>query len=108
MATNILNKDGDIYPPMRVTVVQVYPFNDNKAPDFKNMLGLAHVVLNDQLMIRDLRIMDGVNGLFVAYPYRNPKFTGGDEYMSVANPITRELREEIENVVLEEYQRLTH
>lgn len=66
------------------------------------MKGLATVVLNDQLHIRGLRIMEGDNGLFVGYPV-NP-FYKGEDFRTVVQPMTRPLREHIENCVLEKYQ----
>lgn len=66
-----------------------------------HLLGLASVVLNDQFQIRGLRIMDGENGLYVGYP--NDPFYKGEDFRSVCCPMTRQLREHIENCVLEKY-----
>lgn len=86
---------------MVVTAVQVFPFKDSVST-LGHIKGLAQVVLNDALTIRGLRIMDGENGLFVAYPL--DPFYKGDDFRSIVCPLTRELREHIENVVLEKYQ----
>lgn len=83
-----------------VTQVNVVPFKDG--PQLGHIKGLAQVVLNDQLCIRGLRIMDGINGLFVGYP--TDPFYNGEEFRSIVFPITRQLREHIENCVLEKYQ----
>ena len=85
---------------LAVTQVQVYPFKET--PSMGKMLALASIVLNDQLQIRGLRIMEGENGLFVGYP--NDPFYKGDDFRSLCFPITRQLREHIENCVLEKYQ----
>lgn len=85
---------------MVVTAVQVFPFNEGAT--LGHMKGLAQVVLNDALTIRGLRIMEGDNGLFVGYPL--DPFYKGEEFRSIVFPITRELREHIENCVLEKYQ----
>lgn len=85
---------------LQVTQVQVFPFKEGVSVG--HIRGLATVVLNDQLIIRSLRIMEGENGLFVGYPI--DPFFKGDEFRSIANPLTRELRLHIENVVLEKYQ----
>ena len=85
---------------MVVTAVQVFPFRDGVT--LGHIKGVAQVVLNDSLVIRGLRIMDGENGLFVGYPV--DPFYKGEEFRTVVNPTTRELREHIENVVLEKYQ----
>lgn len=85
---------------LAVTQVQVFPFKEG--PSLGHLKALAQVVLNDQLVIRGLRVMDGVNGLFVNYPL-DPFYKGVD-FRSIVNPLTRQLREHIENCVLEKYQ----
>ena len=84
---------------LSVTQVQVFPFKED--PSMGHMVGMASVILNDQFQIRGLRIMDGENGLFVGYPM--DPFYNGDDFRSVCFPITRQLREHIENCVLEKY-----
>ena len=84
---------------LAVTQVQVYPFKEG--PSMGHMVGMASVILNDQLQVRGLRIMEGVNGLYVAYP--NDPFCKGEDFRSVCFPLTRQLREHIENCVLEKY-----
>ena len=85
---------------LAVTQVQVYPFEEG--PFTGKMLAMASIVLNDQLQVRGLRIMEGENGLFVGYP--NDPFYKGEDFRSVCFPMTRQLREHIENCVLEKYQ----
>ena len=85
---------------MAVTDVKVFPFKDGV--NLGHHKGLAQVVLNDQLVIRGLRVMDGVNGLFVGYPI--DPFYKGDDLRCVCFPMTRQLREHIENCVLMKYQ----
>ena len=84
---------------LAVTQVQVYPFKEG--PSMGHMVGMASVILNDQLQVRGLRIMEGVNGLYVAYPH--DPFCKGEDFRSVCFPMTRQLREHIENCVLEKY-----
>lgn len=85
---------------LAVTQVQVFPFKEG--PSMGHMLGLATIVLNDQFQVRGLRIMDGENGLYVGYP--NDPFYKGEDFRSVCCPMTRQLREHIENCVLEKYR----
>ena len=85
---------------LAVTNVQVFPFKEGA--NLGHMKGLATIVLNDQMQSRGLRVMDGENGLFVGYP--NDPFYKGEDYRSICLPITRQLREHIENCVLEKYQ----
>ena len=85
---------------LTVTNVQVWPFKEGV--NMGHLRGMAQIVLNDQLVIRALRVMEGVNGLYVAYPI--DAFYKGEDFRNICNPITRALREHIENVVLEKYQ----
>ena len=85
---------------LAVTSVQVFPFKDGV--NMGHMKGMASVVINDQLQLRGLRVMSGENGLFVDYP--TDPFYKGEDFRSIVNPITRQLREHIENCVLEKYQ----
>ena len=80
---------------LAVTDVEVKAFPS--LPGADHIKGVAQIVLNDQMIIRGLRIMDGISGLFVSYPI-DPLF------QFLVNPITRQLREHIENCVLEKYQ----
>ena len=98
MATKKKAKEETAFECLSVTSVQVYPFRDGARCG--NILGLANV-LNDQLLLSGLRIMDGINGMFVGYP-PNPLYKGED-FRSSVFPITRALREHIENCVLEKY-----
>ena len=94
------NTTQNTFDCLAVTSVQVFPFKEG--PSMGHMKGLATVVINDQLHLRGLRIMDGANGLFVGYPC--DPFYKGEDFRSMYNPITRNLREHIENCVLEKYQ----
>ena len=83
---------------LSVTQVQVF----KEGPFTGKMLAKASIVLNDQFQIRGLRIMEGENGLFVGYP--NDPFYKGEDFRSICFPMTRQLREHIENCVLEKYK----
>jgi stage V sporulation protein G len=88
---------------LAVTKVSVFPFK--AGANLGHIKGLAQVILNEQLVINELRIMDGENGLYVSYPF--DPFYKGEDLRSVCFPITRQLREHIENCVLEMYQAVT-
>lgn len=92
--------EGFQFDCIAVTDVQVFPFKEGM--NLGHMKGMASVTLNGQLVVRGLRIMDGENGLFVGYP--NDPFYKGEDFRSICFPITRQLREHIENCVLEKYQ----
>lgn len=80
-----------------VTSVQVFPLKEA----IGKTRAMARIVLNDCLQLTGLRIVDGANGLFVAYP-NDPGYKGED-YRSIFYPLTRELRDHIESVVLGKY-----
>jgi len=88
---------------LAVTNVEVFPFKGGAT--LGHMKGMARIVLNDQFIIHGLRIMEGENGMFVGYP--PDPFYKGEDYRSACFPITRQLREHIENCVLEKYMELT-
>ena len=93
---------GTTFECLAVTQVQVFPFKDSEI--LGKIKAMASVVLNDQLQVQGLRVIDGQYGLFVVYP-ADPFFKGeGTRY--VCAPITRQLREHIENCVLEKYQQV--
>ncbi len=84
---------------MNITEVRVWPVR-NKESKIK---ATASIVIDGAIMIHDLRVVEGSNGLFVAMPSR--KTTDGN-YRDIAHPITAEAREVIQNKVLAEYQKL--
>lgn len=60
---------------------------------------------NDQFIVRGLRILDCTTGLFVSYPV--DPFYKGEDLRCIAQPITRNLRENIEKCILEKYQEIS-
>ena len=67
---------------LAVTSVQVYPFKEG--PSMGHIKGMASIVLNDQFLIRGLRVMEGENGMFVGYPV--DPFFKGEDFRSVCFP----------------------
>jgi stage V sporulation protein G len=93
-------KSEQAFDCLAVTNVQVFPLEES--PLSGHLKATATIVLNDQLVIRGLRVLDGEYGLFVSYP--NDPFCKGEYLQNLCNPLTRQLREHIENCVLEKYQ----
>ena len=85
-------------PDLRVTSCQVYPLDASPS----ELKALATIIICDAIQVRDLGIKEGPNGLYVEYP-PDPLYKG-IVTRSVCGPITKELREHIENTVLEKYQ----
>ena len=86
-----------------VTEVKITKFPS--LPGANHIKGVAEIVLNDQFILRGLRILDGTTGLFVSYPV--DPFYKGEDLRCIAQPITRQLREHIENCILEKYQEIS-
>ncbi len=63
---------------------------------------LASVTIDDSLVVHDIRIIEGKNGLFVAMPSKKV----GDRYMDISHPITAESRLKLIDTVLNEYHQL--
>jgi len=63
---------------------------------------VATVTVNDEFVLKGIKVYDGANGLFVSMPSR--KF--GSEYSDVVFPITKEAREQLNSTVLGSYGKL--
>ena len=88
---------------MEVTEVNVNKFKS--LPGANHIKGVAEIVLNGQLILRGLRIIEGSMGLYVGYPI--DPFFKGEDLRCIAQPITRNLRENIENCILEKYHEIS-
>ena len=100
MAEEKEKENSQAFDCIAVTAVDVFPFKESAS--LGHMRALAQIVLNDQFVIRGLRVMEGEYGLYVGYP--NDPFYKGEDFRSICNPITRQLKEHIENCVLEKYK----
>ena len=84
---------------IKVTQVRVFPFKETSKMMYTK--GLAVITINDAIVIRNLRIMDGPNGMFVAYP--SDPFFQGDDTRSIVAPSRDDVRSYIEAVVLNKF-----
>ena len=69
------------------------------APTIK---GFASVTIDDSVVISEIKIVNGKNGLFVSFP--NRRLPSG-EYKDIAFPITKEARKQIVDEILAEYNK---
>jgi len=85
---------------MDITEVKVIPVQkgDDKLKAF------VTVVLDRCFIIRDLKVIQGDNGLFVAMPSRK---RGDGTYVDIAHPLNSDTRQWIESIILDEYARVT-
>ena len=86
---------------LKVTTVNVYPY---KCVPEHSIKALVDIVLEEQLMIRGLRLMwsNDTKTFYVAYP--PDLFYKGEDYKSQVFPITKQLRDEIETVIVAKYK----
>ncbi len=63
--------------------------------------GIVTIVLDDQFVVHDIRIIEGDNGLFIAMPSRKTAIGG---YRDIAHPITPAARNMIEKAILDAYK----
>ncbi|MBI5418695.1 MAG: septation regulator SpoVG [Deltaproteobacteria bacterium] len=82
---------------MQITEVKVYPVSDNE-----KLKAYATIIFDNCFVVRDLKIIDGNSGLFVAMPSKKKK---DGTYRDTAHPLNNETRDMIETAVLAEYER---
>ena len=80
---------------MNITDVKVFIRESNQLKAFVN------IVIDDAFIIRNIKVIEGENGLFVAMPSRRVS-TG--EYRDIAHPINTETRNMVEKTIIEKYK----
>ena len=60
----------------------------------------ADLVIEDSLVIKGIRVVEGEKGFFVAMPKEDGK---DGKWYNVVVPLKREIKDEIEKIVLEAY-----
>lgn len=86
-------------PQLEITEVRVTLRDDNRHDRLK---AFATMTLNNAFVIRGLKIIQGINGVFVAMPSRRRP---DGQFQDIAHPINNETRRLMEEVVLAEYER---
>lgn len=66
-----------------------------------SLRAIASVNLNDCFAIRNVKVMEGSNGLFAAMPSYK---AGNGEYRDICFPITKEFRQQFNDAVVSAYQ----
>lgn len=98
MKNEITREESKAFDCLAVTRVKV-SVRDTEGAGLK---GMADVVLNDQLMIRGIRIMEGMQGrLYLKFPM--DQFRPVDDDCPIVGPLTHTLNDHITTCVLERY-----
>jgi stage V sporulation protein G len=81
---------------MEVTEVRIFPVQEERLKAY------VAITFDNCFVVRDLKVISGNNGLFVAMPSKKRK---DGTYRDTAHPLNNETRQMIESKVLEEYNR---
>lgn len=81
-----------------ISDVRVYLFNGENS----SLKAFASITIDDELVIKGLRIVDGNRGLFIAFPSTYSE--KDDEYYDNVFPIKKETRDYITEQVLAAYE----
>ena len=81
---------------MRITEVKVYPVQDSG-----RLKAYATMVFDDCFIVRDLKIIEGDNGLFVSMPSRRRK----DGFRDIVHPLNSETRKLVEDSIVAEFKK---
>ncbi|MDH3258084.1 MAG: septation regulator SpoVG [Deltaproteobacteria bacterium] len=81
---------------MEITEVKVFPVQNDE-----RLKAYATIIFDDCFIVRDLKIIKGNEGLFVAMPSKKRK---DGTYRDTAHPLNNDTRSMIEKAVLTEYE----
>lgn len=82
---------------MRITDVRV-----RKVEKEGKMKAVVSITIDDEFVVHDIKVIEGVKGLFISMPSRR---AADGEFRDIAHPINSETRDHIQNIILEEYQK---
>lgn len=82
---------------MKITDVRV-----RKITKEGKMKAIVSITIDDEFVVHDIKVIEGEKGLFIAMPSK--KATDG-EYRDIAHPINSATRENIQNIILESYEK---
>jgi stage V sporulation protein G len=81
---------------MDITEVRVFPVNEERLKAY------VTITLDNCFVVRDLKVINGNTGLFVAMPAKRRK---DGTFKDIAHPLNSETRERMEKVILAESER---
>ncbi len=67
------------------------------------MKAIATITFDDCFVVRDIKVIDGQNGLFVAMPSRK---SADGQFRDVAHPIRQDFRDVIEQKIIDVFKNL--
>ncbi|MGE4232455.1 MAG: septation regulator SpoVG [Bacteriovoracia bacterium] len=80
---------------MQITEVKIFPVNEDKLKAY------VTVILDNCFVIRDLKVINGNTGLFIAMPSKKRK---DGQFKDIAHPLNMETRQMFETKILNAYE----
>jgi len=84
---------------MEITEVRIFPVNEEKLKAY------VTITLDGCFVVRDLKVIQGTTGLFVAMPAKRRR---DGTFKDIAHPLNQETRGRMERAILDEYEREIH
>lgn len=81
---------------MEITDVRVFPVDEDKLKAY------VTITLDHCFVVRDLKVISGNTGLFIAMPAKKRK---DGTYKDIAHPLNADTRDRMERIILLEYER---
>ncbi len=81
---------------MKITEVKVFPVNEDRLKAY------VTITIDDAFVVRDLKIIKGHEGLFVAMPSKKRK---DGQFKDIAHPLNQETREMLEEAIFDAYEK---
>jgi stage V sporulation protein G len=98
-----------VKPSIQVTDVKI---SLTKNPQLKNVYAYVQLTLNDAIVIRNAKLVNGKTGMFLAMPQRKIMPKVGSpvdvkaEYADVVFPCTKEARAVLVNAVMAQWEKV--
>ncbi len=80
---------------MKITEVKVFAVNEDRLKAY------VSITIDNAFVVRDLKIIQGPSGLFVAMPSKKRK---DGQFRDIAHPLNQETRAMIEDAVFEAFE----
>ena len=80
---------------MVITEVKVFPVNEDRLKAY------VSITIDNCFVVRDLKIIEGTSGLFVAMPSKKRK---DGQFKDIAHPLNQETRESLETMIFDAYE----
>lgn len=80
---------------MQLTEIKVFPVNEEKLKAY------VTIIIDNCFVVRDLKVISGNTGLFVAMPSKKRK---DGQFKDIAHPLNNETRDNMEKQILEAYE----